>query len=69
MSAFPAGSVVWAPYDDGEYRLRVIDHEGEQLVCKRPGDDAGLCKVPAAKCVLSGRQPHTLMEIARGEIR
>lgn len=57
------GSVVWAPYDGGEWRLRVVENDGTMLTLKRPGADAGLVTVPASECCPSGLTPHTLDEI------
>lgn len=63
MESIEIGSVVWAPYADGEYRLRVAGIEGATLILKRPGSDAGTIDVPAAKCFPSAGNPHSAEEV------
>lgn len=59
------GSVVWAPYADSEYRLRVVAIDGAELILKRPGSDAGTVRVSAAKCMASAQPPHSTEEVYR----
>lgn len=59
------GTVVWAPVLGGEYRVRVVDVEGDKLVVKLPGSDAGTTTVDARRVFPSGQQPSSTDDVWR----